>query len=528
MKKVHPKFKNAKEHRVISTKEVGVHVEEVRANLDFTNMKCKQHLEQRYCLYCNTCEQFVCPSCMSKMTNHTGHSYSEIKDIYVNKLETLHSEQKTINDNLQSLHEDEQNLIEMERVCSSSNIKQMMQKEQSAVKKVVDMYMDRLFGEVDEKLKLNMNTVNEGKKKMEARKGLLEKRKQEAELLAKSNDVFKFFEEVDKCVKSCKEESLSQRSVSLPSIVTPKFVAGNFNESDIGHLTYECSQGTLDIQLKVCKKLNVGVSNLHSLAAFDDNSMWLSDGGNRVLQRIIPDVNSVKEISSFNILVFDLAVSPAKELMLATYQQCIQLVDVTTGDTKNTIYTVDEQMGTTAIHITAKYEIIVGAAYDAFSESGRSSVITMSFDGKRLKSYEWTENKTRLVTYPAGISYAQNGNIFVIDHLDESGTGRMVILKSNGENAIYFGLSTADGPFRPGNTIATSSNNILITDINNHLIHILTSEGYLLKVLNTSDQEIIFPTSLTYTRTGQMYLGSSAPGDNSGNGFLYEVQLSGC
>jgi hypothetical protein len=44
-KKIHPKFKNAKDHRIIDIKDVGIQDEGRGDNLDFTNIKCKLHQE---------------------------------------------------------------------------------------------------------------------------------------------------------------------------------------------------------------------------------------------------------------------------------------------------------------------------------------------------------------------------------------------------------------------------------------------------------------------------------------------------
>ncbi|CAG2207039.1 unnamed protein product [Mytilus edulis] len=68
---------------IISREEIGLHREE----LDFTNIKCDEHAGQSSCLYCNTCDVLVCPTCIAKV--HKKHDLIEISDAYKLKVEGL-------------------------------------------------------------------------------------------------------------------------------------------------------------------------------------------------------------------------------------------------------------------------------------------------------------------------------------------------------------------------------------------------------------------------------------------------------
>ena len=79
--KIHPKFKNAKDHRIINIQEVGSSdIENIGSQPDFTKIKCKQHANQISCLYCTICEMLVCPICIA--SDHCGHKLTEIKQHY--------------------------------------------------------------------------------------------------------------------------------------------------------------------------------------------------------------------------------------------------------------------------------------------------------------------------------------------------------------------------------------------------------------------------------------------------------------
>ena len=72
--KVHLKFKNAKDHKIIDIKKVG-QPETETFSFDFQDNKCEEHIGQACCLYCKTCEQFICLKCLTQV--HIGHDVIE-------------------------------------------------------------------------------------------------------------------------------------------------------------------------------------------------------------------------------------------------------------------------------------------------------------------------------------------------------------------------------------------------------------------------------------------------------------------
>lgn len=72
--KIHPKIRNAKDHTVVDIKQT--EVSGGIRNIDFTNIKCKVHTTQSCCIFCSSCDELVCPSCITK--GHAGHTFIEI------------------------------------------------------------------------------------------------------------------------------------------------------------------------------------------------------------------------------------------------------------------------------------------------------------------------------------------------------------------------------------------------------------------------------------------------------------------
>lgn len=72
--KIHPKFKMADMHHVVEIKSIGTNNPELLQKPN--RAKCKTHISQDYCIFCQTCDELVCPSCLTK--SHQKHDLREI------------------------------------------------------------------------------------------------------------------------------------------------------------------------------------------------------------------------------------------------------------------------------------------------------------------------------------------------------------------------------------------------------------------------------------------------------------------
>jgi hypothetical protein len=64
---------------------------------------------------------------------------------------------------------------------------------------------------------------------------------------------------------------------------------------------------------------------------------------------------------------------------------------------------------------------------------------------------------------------------------------------------VYTGhpaVNNTDHPFTPGDLEVTKSDNIIVTDTQNHTLHILDSDGKCLQYINTKDIGIKWPWSI--------------------------------
>lgn len=92
--------------------------------------------------------------------------------------------------------------------------------------------------------------------------------------------------------------------------------------------------------------------------------------------------------------------------------------------------------------------------------------------------YEHTKNKQRLLTYPKSITSSANGTVVVADFThDCANSSRISALDKDGNilNTCkgHLEINTVNKPFQPEDITSTPLDNIIIPDLDFHIIHIL-------------------------------------------------------
>lgn len=168
----------------------------------------------------------------------------------------------------------------------------------------------------------------------------------------------------------------------------------------------------------------------------------------------------------------------------------------------------------------------------------------MNLEGKQLKEFGNRDLPRYLTsskhdkhlftcTYPRRITIASNGNICLVDWFDQDRRGRVVVLSQGGDIlGIYTGhpdVHTNHNPFTPVGILTTPSDNIIVTDLNNHLLHILADQGQLIAFYNLRDMGIVHPYSLAMSTSGTLYIGCfiAEGSKKKSKAKLYELNFSG-
>lgn len=135
----------------------------------------------------------------------------------------------------------------------------------------------------------------------------------------------------------------------------------------------------------------------------------------------------------------------------------------------------------------------------------------MDQEGNKIKEHKHDNLNKPLFTYPEFFTSTSNGNICMGDILDDKGRGRVVVMAQRGAIlGIYNGhsdVNTKDEPFTSSEILSTLLDNIVVTDMNNNLLHILTCQGQPITYYNLRDIGILGSCTLALSLSGTIYIG---------------------
>ncbi|VDI54814.1 Hypothetical predicted protein [Mytilus galloprovincialis] len=417
--KVHSKFKNALDHKIIKREEIGLHTEE----LDFTNIKCDEHTGQFSCLYCKTCDILVCPTCFAKV--HKTHDLIEIRDAYnlkVNMLKKRQNQMQKSHSNMSEKKDELNKLVAAENVKYNKE-KRNIQSHEETVKEQVEQY----FKELKIKLEHNHETVLSTVKSDLNAISLFTKQKvgkinefQDCIDLSNASDFFKEVKKIEKFTET-------QEPHTRPSYnSSPKFVPGNLNQSHVGSLQDDGNlSAEINISLVIISEYQTELESITFVSLCLDQSFWINSGTYKVLQRVKPEGTNLKVMSEFNIKVCGMTVSPSNQLLLCVLGKTRLQQISSSGELTESVYDVTPFFPKT-IHIVSENKLIVGAYNGKLK---RSAVIIMNKKGDKEAVYEHDEHNQPIFSNPRYITTTCNGNIHVVDLISDDWCGKVMILK---------------------------------------------------------------------------------------------------
>ncbi|XP_076075875.1 uncharacterized protein LOC143046627 [Mytilus galloprovincialis] len=520
--RIHPKFRNAKDHTIVDIKEVGFSTS--KTNPDFTAAKCKVHSIQSCCLFCSTCDVLVCPVCIAKP--HAGHLFVEIKEAYDLKVEKLKTRKMKLQNKEKGLNSDERKLDVLKRTEISKGMK-VLQDIQSQ-KEAYNKYTDKLSERVQEKIKVSKDFISKQQKKAKKSKTKVQKESNKVQDLLNSIDIIQVVEHIESAEKSL--ETLKQ-PISLSCTFIPRFIPRIISESVVGSLVEETRID--EVEMKVNKQFITKLEHCHFLSCCSDGSLWLGDSNTDIFQKIKPDGENLTTIFTTKTIIRGIGMTLDGNILLADSTSTLKLINGTTGRIHDSRYSVDPLL-IMSLHVTKDHKVIVGAMSpgEVIPVKGRRVVIVIDQDGKHRTVHEYEKNKQRLLTYPQSVTSTNNGIIFVADYAVGDKINSRILAIDEEESVIgtYNGLpdiNTVKDPFQPICLTRSPSDKVIISDFNLGIIHILDNLCNLLSYFKTTEIGIDYPHSTTFKNTKIFYIGCGRCTSTTTNAKIYEIEYSG-
>ena len=525
---VHPKFPLAKDHIIIDIKDI--HQHQFGPKLEFTQLKCGVHTGQKSCLYCNTCDELVCPLCIAKI-HKKQHDLIEISEGYQIRAEKIRNGQKNIDQKiqLQIRGEDDLGKIKLQEHTKFKKTRKKILDFEKALSAAVNAHVNKLLSELDQQWRDVSKSIDEETNKVKKNQMTL------LEQNDKINDIIQSCDPKDMlCVSNTFLKSLETDikpiNNSLPQV--PKFVMGDISKfpSLHGNLV-KATPLNYQTKLEVVKQFTTDIDGrVNNILNCRDGILWINN--NRQLHKVNPVGETLHVISIIKVIIENMALTSSEDLLLATGTSTIQVIPSGQLGLMDSLYDVSP-LRPIAVHVTHDNKVIVGAIDKGpyFPVTGPRQVIIMDHTGREKKFFQFDRNKKPLFSLPVHIVSNSRNNIGVIDCLSNNFQGRIIVLDQEGDvKNIYTGhpdVNHENKLFCPTGIVTTPSDKFVVADLNHHIIHILSSDGGILIYYNTIAVGVELPYSLSISHTGQLYIGCGNYQDSKEKAKIHVIDTFG-
>lgn len=484
---------------------------------DFEKMTCKVHKGQECISFCLDCKLTVCSKCSCQIQANPKlvHLNKQIEKL--SKTQKEHEIEKQI-----SIFEDEEIkllklLLEKRKEYESTRENIIVREERiiSAAKshsKTISEELLKMFTSLEGEINNGLSELIRSKENMIQNRNQIENRlltQNENELVGSSDSPY---EEIP---------------LSFPNGVAHKkykFILGDFNDFKVkemlGHVfdtTKLKKVRSYQTNLKTVTKMVCSGNNAKLIASYRSNCIQVvtfNESDKMAVQRIV------------NIKVFDMAVNGIGDIIFSTLDKKLKIF---TKDGMMKPYKSFPGFLTLGIHVNKYNEVFVGLSESGSLVLKKDSIrkvvvltptgeIKHTYDyvpvmsqnqtGDTMCTYEYARDNERIFTAPWRIVTCQD-TVSVIDIQKDSGEGRVVTLDYWGNiKGVYNGRGHGGmASFHPKDITVTSMNTILVSDCDNHAIHVLTSTGQVLVCNQVRDLDVEYPFSLYIDNEGLIWVG---------------------
>ncbi|XP_071150016.1 uncharacterized protein [Mytilus edulis] len=249
----------------------------------------------------------------------------------------------------------------------------------------------------------------------------------------------------------------------------------------------------------------------------NEDILWIHNPQEKILQKVKvnENIDLIQELTG--VKVYDIAKLVNDEgYLLSIYSSNILKMLTPKGQLK-ALSNISPFLPL-GIHITKENDILVGFQENAptfpITETSRRGIRKLGMDRKVKFTFEYDKDKRRLFTCPYRITTNINGDICVSDIITADNSGRVTVLDNDGSvKWSYIGNPDVNGgwnKFNPEGIATTSQGHIVITDCNNHAIHVLSMKGDVLLCQKTLQLNFIAPCSVCIGENDILKIGCSS------------------
>ena len=494
--RIHSKSKSSTEHEIINLRDcVTEFVLDKTRKVDLKKMTCAQHSNEKCVLHCKNCNMPVCCDCL--IGDHHNHTYSKLDKVYKENIEDIRDIKSKIESDIPFFNEQRKYLL---HILSEDN-KQFTEDKDKIIeiRDNIVKHADVLLSKLDQLRKPREETINKELYCVTQRKDGLEKRKSQLNLTLSSpsaSDVFDTSLFLDK--------TMPDKTVSQAELSHRKFTPGKLSKQPMSNIFGSVNEYS---DIKIVQTYNTEFDHTIKFIKCDDNLAFMGTSWGDVLQKVTVEKDRIIQCSELKetLLVFDMAMMNNGDLL------------VSSGKTELKLYTTDNQVKTfgtvfplytLGVHVNKQNEIFLGFSdsdYITISNDIVRRVVLMDHNGDIKQCFEYDRDNQRLFTWPRRIC-SNDKYIFVVDLL-HGGPGRVVVIDKVGQ--LQWNYNGSVDKFDPKDIAVTSTEIVIVTDCNNHALHILSLSGEVIICKKISELCIHFPCSLSIDDDDKLWVGTS-------------------
>ena len=240
----------------------------------------------------------------------------------------------------------------------------------------------------------------------------------------------------------------------------------------------------------VKSQFNVANNKPH-IACTEQDWAWMSTNANTL--QLVDRNGSVKDTLKTDFFIYDIALTSDGELLLADYNDnCVKLV----SKHRKISILFNTNWGPTGLCCLHNSDIVV-------SFKSNNKVIVYSRSGHIRQTLDNIKFR-----YPHKVAVNKvNQDICVcVQKVDYLYTGKLLAVGADGQLRYEYS-GQGDSEFTPANVCTDHMGHVLITDIDNDLVHILDQEGQFIQYILTSQRGLSRPITIDVDREGYVWVG---------------------
>ena len=513
------------EHKIIDIKTSGGVVDVQPTVICTDNIPCQIHKSKLCFMFCQSCDVLVCSNCIS--SSHKMHDLEPIDQVSMEKIEKLEEIEDQISLNLVRCKSENNDLEKDDCMWDSRSVDAIkkIDARENKMKEEIGKYAQGLRDNIEKNNRKNKQLMSEKAKEIDKTKITLEDQQEKIQTAKKSTKAEIIFAAAKEHGGSVSDLSFTKLRPDLQ-----EFVPGELNISEsFGILSsVKLSNKSHDTELKVLINYTTDLSDVNRLVLLDKTTAWISSYREKIIRKVVIDdrIQTIKEIP---VQINDMTLTKSNDILISTFISSDVKLITQSGQIKPFLSV--SPLITTGIHVTHNNDILLGVMDDGdtykLTDTSCKKIIVFGENKKEKQSYQYNKCKQRLFTYPFRITDV-NSDIVVIDSTSND-DGRVVVLGKEGDvKWIYQGhpeINTEDNPFDPWDMVTTSAGNVIISDRDNHTLHVISGEGELLTYNDMSDQGVIFPLSLDIDSWGQLWVGCNTYKGKADDAKVHIVKL---